>query len=308
MMAPKIEPTLPSTRHFVQGTYVPDFSTFGFWATLQFMLETLFSGRQPEQLFRPGTTFPTNMELARSILYPGMAPVNPSYTPPELLILVQSRVQFVYNVPAGTTLPGSPSSWAPFMFWITLPLSSFQRCMTTAQSTGTFELNFADIAGTLDGSLNLSFSPRSALLFYTFQLSISERQGRTFAFSTDEMVATFGFRVTQQWLAIYFGTGRARMWNRRYCDFLVKTASLQIPLEPSWATFCMVYHFAHPYTLVNNLNQYLDGNFQGIPCRHFRLMHLPLLERVYNDAYHMEEGWVPLSGVTPSTLLRPARL
>ena len=60
-------------------------------------------------------------------------------------------------------------------------------------------------------------------------------------------------RVTQQWLAIYFGTGRARMWNRRYCDFLVKTASLQIPLDPSWATFCMVYHFAHPYTLVNNL-------------------------------------------------------
>ena len=237
-----------------------------------------------------------------------MAPVNPSYTPPELLILALSRVQFVYNVPAGTTLPGSPSSWAPFMFWITLPLSTFQRCMTTAQGTGTFELNFADVAGTLDGSLNLSFSPRSALLFYTFQLSISERQGRTFAFSTDEMVATFGFRVTQQWLAIYFGTGRARMWNRRYCDFLVKTATLQVPLEPSWATFVMVYHFAHPYTLVNNLNQYLDGNFQGIPCRHFRLMHLPLLERVYNDAYNMEEGWVPLSGATPSTLLRPARL
>ena len=308
MMAPKVEPTLPSTRHFVRGTYVPDFSTFGFWATLQFMLEILFSERQTEQLFRPGETFPTNMELARSILFPGMAPANPSYTPPELLVLAQSRAQWVYNVPHGATLPGSPSAWAPFMFWVTLPLSTFQRCMVTAQRTGTFVLNFADVVGTLDGSLNLSFSPRSALLFYTFQLSISERQGRTFEFSADEMVATFGFRVTQQWLAIYFGTGRARMWNRRYCDFLVKTSSLQVPLEPSWATFCMVYHFAHPYTLVLDLNQYLDGNFRGIPCRHFRLMHLPLLERVYNEAYHMEEGWVPLSGVTPTTLTRPARL
>ena len=74
VMAPKVEPTLPSTRHFVRGTYVPHFSTFGFWATLQFMLEILFSGRQTEQLFRPGETFPTNMELARSILFPGMAP------------------------------------------------------------------------------------------------------------------------------------------------------------------------------------------------------------------------------------------
>ncbi|OLQ10186.1 hypothetical protein AK812_SmicGene6122 [Symbiodinium microadriaticum] len=201
-----VEPTLPSTRHFVRGTYVPDFSTFGFWATLQFMLEILFSERQTEQLFRPGETFPTNMELARSILFPGMAPANPSYTPPELLVLAQSRAQWVYNVPHGATLPGSPSAWAPFMFWVTLPLSTFQRCMVTAQRTGTFVLNFADVVGTLDGSLNLSFSPRSALLFYTFQLSISER----------------------------------------YCDFLVKTSSLQ--------------------------------------------------------AYHMEEGWVPLSGVTPTTL------
>ncbi|CAE7569774.1 unnamed protein product [Symbiodinium sp. CCMP2456] len=161
-----------------------------------------------------------------------------------------------------------------------------------------------DVAGTLDGCLNLSLSPRSAYLFYTFQLSIMQQKGVLYHFAADAEICTLGFRPTQQWRALYFGSGRARMWNRRYVDFLIRTATLEVLMDPSWQTFLLIRHFQLPYQLVSDLNRY----FADPQCRHFRLMHLPVLPLVYELSYDQPEGWVPLSGATPSTLTRPARL
>ena len=131
----------------------------------------------------------------------------------------------------------------------------------------------------------------------------ADAEGRVY-FPPDTEICTFGFRVTQHWLALNFGTGRARMWNRRYVDFLVKMETLEIPMDPSWPTFLCIRHFQGPYQLVADLNRYFDDP----SCRHFRLMHLPLLPQVYRLSYDQPEGWVPLLGATPSTLTRPARL
>ena len=158
--------------------------------------------------------------------------------------------------------------------------------------------------GTLDRCLNVSPSPRSAYLFFTFQLSMMQMQNVEYTFPADTEICTFGFRVTQQWLALNFGTGRARMWNRRYVEFLIKMETLEIPMDPSWPTLLCIRHFQGPYQLVADLNRYFDDP----SCRHFRLMHLPLRPQVYQLSYDQPEGWAPLLGATPSTLTRPARL
>ena len=57
---------------------------------------------------------------------------------------------------------------------------------------GELYTHFADILGTLDldGCLNLAFSPRCVLSFYTFQVSICEQKGQVFSFSPTEEVVT----------------------------------------------------------------------------------------------------------------------
>ena len=279
-MAPKtlqLRPTPPSIDQprpghgFGQATFAPDFTTFGFWSTLQLMLELLFSGRQPEQLWRPGSPFPGNIPAAMATLFPGTGPVNQSWTPPELYMVARSRLFWMFQIHPGSTLPGSPEAWAPFMMYLTLPLAALQAAVAAAQGTGYFRVQHADIPGTLDRCLNVSFSPKSAYLFFTFQLSIMRMQRVEYTFPPDTEICTFGFRVTQHWLALNFGTGRARMWNRRYVDFLVKMETLEIPMDPSWPTFLCIRHFQGPYQLVADLNRYFDDP----SCRHFRLMHLP---------------------------------
>ena len=308
-MAPKLQ-TLPpwsrETAHprpghgFGQATFMPDFSTYGFWSTLQLMLEVLFGGRQQEQLWRPGSPLPDNAAtaLALSTLYRGTAPASPSWTPPELWMISRSHFQWLYAMQPGTVLR-SPESWAPFMVHMTLPLATFQQALANAQRTGYFTVSHSDVLGTLDQCLNLALSPRSAHLFYTFQLSIMEQQGVVYTFLPGTEICTFGCRPTQQWLALIFGTQRARMWNRRYVDFLIRLATFEIPMNPSGCTFVPVRHFQPPYALVADLNRY----FANRGCRHFRLMHLPVLPEVYrlgaaggSHAVYFDEAGTALKG------------
>ena len=78
-----------------------------------------------------------------------------------------------------------------------------------------------------------------------------QMQNVTYTFPAGAEICTFGFRVTRQWLVLNFGTGRARMWNRRYVGFL------EIPMDPSWPTFLCIRHFQGPYQLVADLNRIL---------------------------------------------------
>eukprot|EP00439_Symbiodinium_sp_Y106_P006907 s4915_g1.t1 len=158
-MAPKtlqLRPTPPSIDQprpghgFGQATFAPDFTTFGFWGTLQLMLELLFSGRQPEQLWRPGSPFPGNIPAAMATLFPGTGPVNQSWTPPELYMVARSRLFWMFQIHPGSTLPGSPEAWAPFVMYLTLPLATLQAAVAAAQGTGYFRVQHADIPGTLD--------------------------------------------------------------------------------------------------------------------------------------------------------------
>ena len=311
-MAPKLQTLPPWSREtqqprpghgFGQATFVPDFSTYGFWSTLQLMLEVLFGGRQQEQLWRPGSPFVDNPSMALSTLYPGTSPIGPSWTPPEFLMVSRFHFQWLYRMEPGATLR-SPEAWAPFMLYLTLPLATFQQAWANAQRTGYFTVTHADVLGTLDQCLNMALSPRSAHLFYTFQLSTMEKQGVVYNFPPGTEVCTFGCRPTQQWLALFFGTKRARLWNRRYVDFLVRMASFEIPMNPSGCTIVLVRHFQPPYILVAGLNNY----FADPGCRHFRPMHLPILPNVYELCEHQPEGWVPLEAAVPSTLSRQARL
>ena len=157
-MAPKtlqLRPTPPSIDQprpghgFGQATFAPDFTTFGFWSALQLMLELLFSGRQPEQLWRPGSPFPGNVPAEMATLFPGTGPVNQSWTPPELYMVARSRLFWMFQIHPGSTLPGSPEAWAPFMMYLTLPLATLQAAVAAAQGTGYFRVQHADIPGTL---------------------------------------------------------------------------------------------------------------------------------------------------------------
>ena len=268
------------------------------WSTLQLMLEVLFGGRQQEQLWRPGSPLPDNAATALSTLYPGTAPASPSWTPPELWMISRSHFQWLDAMQTGTVLR-SPESWAPFMVHMTLPLATFQQALANAQRTGYFTVSHSDVLGTLDQCLNLALSPRSAHLLYTFQLSIMEQQGVVYTFLPGTEICTFGCRPTQQWLALIFGTQRARMWNRRYVDLLIRLATFEIPMNPSGCTFVLVRHFQPPYALVADLNR----NFANRGCRHFRLMHLPVLPQVYrlgaaggSHAVYFDEAGTALKG------------
>ena len=159
------------------------------------MLERLFSGRQTEQLWRPGSPFPGNVPVAMATLFPGTGPVNQSWTPPELYMVARSRLFWMFQIQPGSTLPGNPEAWAPFMLYLTLPLATLQAAIATAQGTGYFRVQHVDIPGTLDRCLNVSLSPRSAYLFFTFQLSIMQMQHVEYTFPADTEICTLALEL-----------------------------------------------------------------------------------------------------------------
>ena len=94
-----------------------NFSCFNFWATLQYMLEALFAGRQSEQLLLPG--IPLRQELSRGYLLERLYPasfgmVDPSYSLPELFLIRRTTLHWVTEMAPAFVIPGDPSFAVPF--------------------------------------------------------------------------------------------------------------------------------------------------------------------------------------------------
>ena len=278
-----------------KGIVPPNFLCFNFWATLQYMLEALFAGRQTEQLLLPG--IPARQELSSGYLLERLYPasfgmVDPSHSPPQLFLIRRTTLHWVTEMGPDFVLPGDPTLWCPFMLYITLPSSVVNRTLQRAFQTGSFTLDYSEVPDAVAGCMNLSFSPRSALLFASFQLSIAEIQtGQRRNFEANENFLTVGFRLLQSTCATLFLDRNATIWNRRHIDFLLRCNYLQVPWNPHGFTFMVLDHRCNPYFLRDELNRYFE--VPGVP--HFRMMHVPTLWSRHQELQHFpEEGIVPL--------------
>lgn len=108
-----------------------------------------------------------------------------------------------------------PDELSNFMIWLTVPREYFQRMCMAILSGQLWKLHPEDFAFT-SGQLNSHFSPRSALLFYVFQFSISQVQRSPVDFNQMKSPITFGWRLPKAYFD-NFGT----IWNRWYFDFFV---------------------------------------------------------------------------------------
>ena len=108
-----------------------------------------------------------------------------------------------------------PDELSNFMVWLTVPRDYFQRMCMAILSGQLWKLNPEDFSFT-SGHLNYHFLPRSALLFYLFQFSISQVQQAAIDFSQMKSPITFGFRLPR---AFYDTFGN--VWNRWYFDYFV---------------------------------------------------------------------------------------
>ncbi|CAE7281951.1 unnamed protein product, partial [Symbiodinium natans] len=275
-----------------------DFSTYRTWLSLQLVLETLWNGLQKEQLYLPLSS-PAEMfqKLYPLIQYAATLGL---YTPPELEVLQRTFVGF--------WTPERPTfrqDWVPFQLWLTLPTGLWLTVASAAQRSGNFVLPSAAMVGTMVDCLNLTLSPRSSLLFWSFGLSISLQQGLDrVTFMPGEQLITIGVRLLLQDFTRLITINGNRLWNRRYVDYFLKVQSLNFMWEPTCRTIVTLLHRIHPYELCDNLNTYFDRP----DCRHSRLMHLPLLSRLYQELSNFpDEGVAPMHLDIP-TLRRGSRM
>ncbi|CAE7376815.1 unnamed protein product [Symbiodinium natans] len=275
-----------------------DFSTYRTWLSLQLVLETLWNGLQKEQLYLPLSS-PAEMfqKLYPLIQYAATLGL---YTPPELEVLQRTFVGF--------WTPERPTfrqDWVPFQLWLTLPTGLWLMVASAAQRSGNFVLPSAAMVGTMVDCLNLTLSPRSSLLFWSFGLSISLQQGLDrVTFMPGEQLITIGVRLLLQDFTRLITINGNRLWNRRYVDYFLKVQSLNFMWEPTCRTIVTLLHRIHPYELCDNLNTYFDRP----DCRHSRLMHLPLLSRLYQELSNFpDEGVAPMHLDIP-TLRRGFRM
>ncbi|CAE6968993.1 RE1 [Symbiodinium natans] len=275
-----------------------DFSTYRTWLSLQLVLETLWNGLQKEQLYLPLSS-PAEMfqKLYPLIQYAATLGL---YTPPELEVLQRTFVGF--------WTPERPTfrqDWVPFQLWLTLPTGLWLTVASAAQRSGNFVLPSAAMVGTMVDCLNLTLSPRSSLLFWSFGLSISLQQGLDrVTFMPGEQLITIGVRLLLQDFTRLITINGNRLWNRRYVDYFLKVQSLNFMWEPTCRTIVTLLHRIHPYELCDNLNTYFDRP----DCRHSRLMHLPLLSRLYQELSNFpDEGVAPMHLDIP-TLRRGFRM
>ena len=99
---------------------------------------------------------------------------------------------------------------------------------------GYFQILSGDVPWTLDADgtalLNLTVSPRSALLFLLLNLFYHHQRGRDFAHGIAHFVV-LGFLMRCNNCMRMMTSGR--FWNRQYIDFLLKVGDLSMsdPLE-----------------------------------------------------------------------------
>ena len=108
----------------------------------------------------------------------------------------------------------SPVTFANFYLYATLPAAMFKQKMQVLLSGQSLSFSGAD-AFWGDSHFNFSFSPRSALLLFSFGLSIQLRGN--IRHQSVGRLCTFGFRPSLSYflhLVSHFA-----VWNERYLDF-----------------------------------------------------------------------------------------
>eukprot|EP00439_Symbiodinium_sp_Y106_P082471 s1297_g21.t2 len=116
-------------------------------------------------------------EIVRSILFPGTSPPTLSYTPGELWLFHRTVHFFLNNIPENATLPGQPTSWAPFYFWITLPVSTLRAALHRANTE--FTLVWSEVWVLWTAASTLHF-PQGALYLST-AFNFPSRNDKAFA-------------------------------------------------------------------------------------------------------------------------------
>ena len=126
--------------------------------------------------FLPGSLPLSSLPALAATLYPGRE--HPGvYTAAELWIISNTMFHFLFRY----ALPGVPRTlgddMATFMIWVTFPSTLLVPKLLQVLRGGLFELRGDECIWLSDQVLNFSFSPRSALLMFTFGLSIRLQQG-----------------------------------------------------------------------------------------------------------------------------------
>ena len=122
----------------------------------------------------------------------------------------------------------------PFTTYIAFPEPTWVSILRRFTLRGYFQVLPDDVPWTADfeghASLNLNFSPRSALLFLLLTLHYHHQRGRDFAHGIAHFVV-LGFQMRCNNFMRMMTSGR--FWNRQYIDFLLKVGDLSIadPLE-----------------------------------------------------------------------------
>ena len=168
------------------------------------------------------------------------------------------------------------------MLHMTMPLRLFH---SKWQSVATAGLNFSGSdAFWGDGErLNLSFSPRSAALLFSFGLSIQDLRGTRHA-NVGQLV-TFGFRPTfELWT---YPTNNGSLWGRRYMDyFLPLPRNISLCLDFATVvgrctvqTSFVLAHFAADdgYFMTDGLNRM----FSMPNSTFWRLFHVPVQRELF---------------------------
>lgn len=196
------------------ATFRNTFSDYRRWVSPALFNATLES--QLEQWWPKGQYFSqavVNFQTSRAQLLPNLAD-NFNWTSMETLIWNSSPMALPFaNCNFG--IQTVPDELSNFMIWLTVPREYFQRMSMAILSGQLWNLNPEDFAFT-SGQLNYHFSPRSALLFYVFQFSISQVQRNPVDFNQMKSPITFGWRLPKAYLD-NFDT----IWNRWYFDFFV---------------------------------------------------------------------------------------
>lgn len=196
------------------ATFRNTFSDYRRWVSPALFNATLES--QLEQWWPKGQYFSqavVNFQTSRAQLLPNLAD-NFNWTSMETLIWNSSPMALPFaNCNFG--IQTVPDELSNFMIWLTVPREYFQRMCMAILSGQLWKLHPEDFAFT-SGQLNSHFSPRSALLFYVFQFSISQVQRSPVDFNQMKSPITFGWRLPKAYLD-NFDT----IWNRWYFDFFV---------------------------------------------------------------------------------------
>ncbi|OLQ10756.1 hypothetical protein AK812_SmicGene5467 [Symbiodinium microadriaticum] len=186
------------------------------------------------------------------------------------------------------TLAGNPAVGVPrtlgddmatFMIWITFPSTLLVPKLLQVLRGGLFELRGDECIWLSNQVLNFSFSPRSALLLFTFGLSIRLQQGLLNP-EYGRMLTTIGLRLSwNRWNTLL---NSSRVWNRRYLDYFIgMMPTTTFVLHPSTdaATLSGMVVLSHPIEsdyLVHALNSTFNNSRVF-----YRLFHLPVPARAY---------------------------